>query len=101
MDETIVDRLSEMGVLAEYGANPPPLLYDLLKKAYRLKNFNRCPRCDEHIEIVSDSTLRVWELRCSCGWRVDVSMLAAAKSDPDELFVEIVKRETQTAGATS
>jgi len=63
-----------------------------LVKAFRLKHFSRCPRCDEPmlwVENVRDLRREYW---CEgCGFAGDMPYLVQLTRDTDELVLEMVE----------
>ena len=85
---TINTELSMMRELAGGGVAPPSDRVDLLRKAYRLREFGRCPRCDQHLTMFDAIIKMQWELSCICGWETTISHRAVV--DIDETLLETV-----------
>lgn len=95
MLNTIEQRLTAWSDLAVAGVPADAIFaqpeYDVYRRAFRLKRFQRCPSCDgktmNRIEEVAHMGMYLW---CSsCQWALFLWDYLAR--DPDEMILEIVR----------
>lgn len=84
-------KLQAMRVLAESGIAPDPVEYDILKRAFRLQHFGRCPRCDSYVTVFNDPIGFSQEMACPCGWKFSMEHILMIRSSPEAIAEWIVR----------
>ena len=88
---TIDEALQACQFLAESGHQPYAPTLERLRKAYRLREYQRCPRCDEHGWIDEYPFLEAWRFHCNaCRFEASVPLRKSAKLGLDGTVLEIV-----------
>ncbi len=61
-------------------------------KAFRLKNFGRCPCCDAGLRRAENSSTQCYLIRCdACKWNYTIGKLVVIQSsDIDDIYLSIV-----------
>lgn len=93
--DTIEQQLDQWSDMAANGVPADAIFaapdYDVYRRAFRLKRFYRCPRCDEpEIRVVRDFMHLYWDLWCgACTWRARLER--RVMRDPDDEILELVR----------
>jgi hypothetical protein len=101
--DKIEARLQEWSDLAVHGVPSPVIFadpdYDVYCRAFRLKRFHRCPRCDEKRLAWTLDWLRFGRyIGCkACHWALFV--WDTIEGEPDERILDIVRGVPRAAGA--
>ena len=72
------------------GVAPPSEFPDYVR-AYRLKHFGRCPRCDGYLSRWQDPQYLTLELACGCGWRATLHIDMMLPGGMDDLLLTIAR----------
>lgn len=88
---TIDEALQACQFLAESGHAPHMPTLTRLTKAFRLREYQRCPRCDSYGVVDEYPFIEAWRFRCyECRFEASVPLRKSAKLGRDGTALEIV-----------